>query len=294
MVRKVKPKYDYLAFDKEYDDLRAELTFLGDRDRKGLIKHIPQSHENMVRFLNLVKDNSDMNLKALEAIEEFDRTEFFDWDNNPQNVKDQNITPYTFEENIIANGKTIPSAHIALYTACSLNLKDGQKILEIGAGSAYNAVIVQHAAGENSQVYSTEIDPDLLDIARKNVYSLGLESKVKILPASFDGLGLAENEPFDRIYTDLAGTTTSQVESLLDQLAIGGFLRLSMAKVGNTPDEEEAKFWEPGMNLTSDDLYLSVPEKNLFRVSSFAFKKVSETQVEYRRLSVGAQGPLFS
>ena len=54
-----------------------------------------------------------------------------------------------------------------------LGLAPGQRVLEIGAGTGYNAALISHIVGAEGQVTSVDIDPELVGPAREHLASAG-------------------------------------------------------------------------------------------------------------------------
>jgi protein-L-isoaspartate(D-aspartate) O-methyltransferase len=78
-----------------------------------------------------------------------------------------------------------------------LDPQPGEKVLEIGAGSGYNAALLAHLVGPGGQVTSIEIDPDVAAAARANLARAGVDGAVV---RTGDGwLGAPDQAPFDRI-----------------------------------------------------------------------------------------------
>ena len=78
-----------------------------------------------------------------------------------------------------------------------LNLKPSSRVLEIGAGTGYNAAILAQIVGETGSVTTMDIDQDIVDEAAENLYMAGY-SRVKAVCA--DGFnGYPEGQPYDRI-----------------------------------------------------------------------------------------------
>jgi len=78
-----------------------------------------------------------------------------------------------------------------------LDLKKGQKILEIGAGSGYNAALMKKIVGKEGKVISIEIIPELVNFAKDNLKKAKIEN-IKIVKA--DGSrGYPKEGPYDRI-----------------------------------------------------------------------------------------------
>jgi protein-L-isoaspartate(D-aspartate) O-methyltransferase len=78
-----------------------------------------------------------------------------------------------------------------------LDLAPGQRVLEIGAGTGYNAALMRHIVGGSGQVTSVDIDGELVEKARAHLASAGYPD-VTVLSA--DGAaGCSAYAPYDRI-----------------------------------------------------------------------------------------------
>jgi protein-L-isoaspartate(D-aspartate) O-methyltransferase len=78
-----------------------------------------------------------------------------------------------------------------------LEPRPGDKVLEIGAGTGYNAAILDQMVGPTGGVLTLELDADLAAVARANLAAAGVEA-VEVRQA--DGaLGAPDVAPFDRI-----------------------------------------------------------------------------------------------
>ena len=98
-----------------------------------------------------------------------------------------------------------------------LNLKSGDKVLEVGTGSGYQAAALSLLAKE---VITTERFKSLADSARERLHSLGYHN-VAVHQAG-DVLGSSEDSPFDVIVVAAAAPRLPRV--LLEQLSEGGRL----------------------------------------------------------------------
>ena len=106
-----------------------------------------------------------------------------------------------------------------------LDLKEGQKVLEIGSGSGWQSAILAKIVG-NGKIFTVERHSELASFAKKNLEKLGINNVEIILG---DGrLGLEEESPFDRIMVTAACREVPQ--ALLDQLSLDGLL---IAPVGD-------------------------------------------------------------
>lgn len=75
-----------------------------------------------------------------------------------------------------------------------LDVHSGHRVLEIGTGTGYNAALLSHRVGD-SNVYSVDIEPDLVDAARDRLAELGYHPTL----TAGDGASSVEGAPFDRI-----------------------------------------------------------------------------------------------
>jgi len=115
----------------------------------------------------------------------------------------------------IGNGQTISQPYIvALMTQC-LELRGGEKVLEVGTGSGYQAAVL---ASLCRRVFSIEIDKDLARRAEGTLRNLGCAS---VEVRSGDGFfGWPEEAPFDGIIVTAAARRVP--EPLFEQLKEGG------------------------------------------------------------------------
>jgi len=78
-----------------------------------------------------------------------------------------------------------------------LDLAPGQRVLEIGAGTGYNAALIRHIVGPSGLVVSIDIDQDLVEAARRQLAAAGYHDVVVLCRDGADGA--AEYAPFDRL-----------------------------------------------------------------------------------------------
>lgn len=102
----------------------------------------------------------------------------------------------------IGYGQTISAPHMIAIICEELNLKKGQKILEIGSGSGYHAAIVSNILGKKGKLFSIERISYLANFAKRNLIKCGINNVEIILG---DGsLGFPKKAPYDRIYITCA------------------------------------------------------------------------------------------
>ncbi len=104
----------------------------------------------------------------------------------------------------------------------------GHRVLEIGAGTGYNAALLAHLAGERGEVVTLDVDEDLAESARGHLAAAGF-ARVRVIRAD-GGLGFAEGAPWDRIILTVGAWDVTP--AWREQLAPGGRLVLPLALGG--------------------------------------------------------------
>jgi protein-L-isoaspartate(D-aspartate) O-methyltransferase len=103
-----------------------------------------------------------------------------------------------------------------------LELEPGQHVLEIGAGTGYNAALLSQLVGPEGHVTTVDIDHETAEGAEEHLRSAGYE-RVQVVTGD-GGFAHAENAPYDRI---IATASCWQIPlPWLDQLVEGGLLVL--------------------------------------------------------------------
>lgn len=116
----------------------------------------------------------------------------------------------------IPGGQTISQPLTVAVMTEALEAKRGDKILEVGAGSGYQAAILSEVVGPTGKIITTEIIPELFEFAKKNLASYG---NVKVINA--DGsLGFSRESLFDRII--VTASAPKIPKPLVEQLREGG------------------------------------------------------------------------
>lgn len=128
----------------------------------------------------------------------------------------------------ILAGQTISQPTTVAIMLEALELEEGMKILEIGAGSGYNAALLGTIVGNSGNVISTEYYSKLVQCATSNLAKEGITNVTVIhTPHS---VGYTKGAPYDRIIVT-ASTETIPVK-LLEQLTEGGILLIPVGKQG--------------------------------------------------------------
>ncbi len=128
----------------------------------------------------------------------------------------------------IGSGQTISAPHMVSIMNEALNLKVGNKVLEIGAGSGWHAAIIAEIIAPHDaprshwgHVYTVEIVPALAENARKNIMNNQYGDRVTVI--SGDGSkGYPERAPYERVLVTAAAPKVPK--PLVDQLKDSGIL----------------------------------------------------------------------
>jgi len=128
----------------------------------------------------------------------------------------------------IGEHETISQPYMVAAMTQAARVAPGDKALEIGAGSGYQAAIL---AQMGAMVHAIEINPRLAEEARERLARLGYQNVEMV--AGDGSEGLAAHAPYDVVIISAAAPYVSPI--LLDQLAEGGRL---VAPVGNLRRQE--------------------------------------------------------
>ncbi len=135
----------------------------------------------------------------------------------------------------IGLSQTISAPHMNAMMCQYLELKEGDKVLEIGTGSGYHAALcaelVAPKGSENpGHVFTIERHEKLANIARENLQETGYGSSVTVIYG--DGtLGRPENAPYDKILVT-AASPSKIPQPLKEQLKDGGLLCIPAGSKG--------------------------------------------------------------
>ncbi len=124
----------------------------------------------------------------------------------------------------IGYGQTISAIHMVAIMTEALDPVPGDKVLEIGTGSGYQAAVLAEIVAKmdpskRGHVYTIERIPELAEFARRNLERTGYSEYVTVIVG--DGtLGYPEEAPYDRILITAAAPDIPK--PLIEQLKEGG------------------------------------------------------------------------
>ncbi len=181
--------------------------------------------------------------KVLEAINRIPRHLFLD----------SSFLEFAYEDKAfpIGSGQTISQPYTVAYQTELLHIREGQKVLEVGTGSGYQASVLMELG---AKVYSIERQKRLFEKTKIFLPSIGYNPKLFY----GDGYkGLPSFAPFEKI---LITAGAPEIPSgLLSQLSIGGML---VAPIGPTEVQTMISVLKTGENdyeYTEHDQFRFVP-----------------------------------
>lgn len=162
------------------------------------------ARERMVAQQLGARDISDA--RVLKAMGQVPRHEFV-----PPELRGQAYDDHPLP---IGQGQTISQPYIVAFMSQAVAVKPGDKVLEIGTGSGYQAAVL---AAMGARVYSVEIVPELAAQAEARLKRLGYAVRVKVGDGNF---GWPQQAPFDAILVTAAAKRIPP--KLVEQLKPGG------------------------------------------------------------------------
>lgn len=176
------------------------------------------------------------NQPLAEALKAIDRRKFL-----PEKLQ---ASAYNDGPLHLDDGTTIPTPVVLAELIDQLDLKPGDKVLELGAGTGYTTALVSHCVGGTGTVFAVERNQYTLEQTRKN---LAAYPELKNYELIFkDGAeGLLAKAPYDAILINFA--FESPPIEILQQLKISGRLVMPLTNmninlyVRESEDEVTAK-----------------------------------------------------
>ena len=161
------------------------------------------------QLVAVVKDKGIKDEQVLKAIGKIPRHLFMD----------SGFLDHAYQDKAfpIAANQTISQPYTVAFQSELLNIKNGDKVLEIGTGSGYQTAVLCELG---AKVYSIERQLELFKITSKFLPKLGYRAKKLIFGDGYKGL--KEEAPFDSIIVTAGAPFVPK--PLLSQLKVGGRL----------------------------------------------------------------------
>lgn len=197
------------------------------------------SEENERLIESLVEQGRLSNQRVIGAMKKVDRINFL-----PENLKG---SAYIDAPQPIGSGQTISAPHMVAIMTEALNPLSGNKVLEVGAGSGYQAAILAELVGKGGKVYTIERIEGVANSAKENLRDY---KNVEVIIG--DGTkGYKPKAPYDKIMVTAAAPRIP--EPLVEQLKIKGELAipvgsriyqefLLLRKIGRKREEVEQEY----------------------------------------------------
>lgn len=170
---------------------------------------------NKKELIEKLKSRGIIKEEILEAIEKIDRKDFISEKNLNEAYEDHPL--------FIGYGQTISQPYTVAFMLQELELKKGDKVLEIGTGSGWNTALISDIVGEEGKVFSVEIVKELAEKAKEKLKNY---KNIVVLNADASQ-GLAKYAPYNKII--LTATPNKITGEFKKQLADEGVL---LAPVG--------------------------------------------------------------
>ncbi len=133
-----------------------------------------------------------------------------------------------------------------------LELEPGLNVLEIGAGTGYNAALMQELVGEEGHVTTIDIQEDVVEQTRRLLKAAGY-GRIEVLAK--DGFyGHPQNAPYDRIVATVGCPDISWAWA--EQLADDGFMLIPLQH-GGEGFNPLVRIWKEDSNLVGRFVGLS-------------------------------------
>jgi protein-L-isoaspartate(D-aspartate) O-methyltransferase len=163
-----------------------------------------------IRLIMKLRNMGVQDTSVLSAIETTPRENFI-----PEALHDKAYEDMALP---IGLGQTISQPFVVAVMSEALQLNDRDKVLEVGTGSGYQAVILAKIC---RRLYTIERHKPLLDIAQQHFADLKINN---ITAMAADGMkGWTQQKPFDKIIVTAAAFERPP-DALFEQLKIGGIM----------------------------------------------------------------------
>jgi len=182
------------AFLCSQDKIIMDVTLKYKMDKREMIRSVK----------NYLSQFGEIDKRVIQAIFSVDRCHFV-----PKTLINQ-----TYEDKAlpIESGQTISQPSTVARMLSLLNLKKGDKVLEVGTGSGWNAALIAYLVGKGGKVRTLEIHENLIESAKEKFEKLKIKNIIckkenfRKIKTKFDKIiftaGIAKEE--EKIIIDFA------------------------------------------------------------------------------------------
>jgi len=149
----------------------------------------------------------------------------------------------------IGHGQTNSQPRTVAAMLRLLDVRPGQRVLDVGSGSGWTTALLAHLTGPTGSVTGVELEPELVAFGSANLAATG-QPWASIRAAEPGVLGLPDAAPWDRIL--VSAEPRSLPDALVDQLADDGVMVIPVAGT-------MLRVTHPGVTVTDHGRYRFVP-----------------------------------
>ena len=196
-------------------------------------------------LLEELKQQGINDKNVLNALEKIPRHLFI-----PERLQEEAYGNYPLE---IGHRQTISQPYTTAFMLQALELKENDKVLEVGTGSGWSTALTAFII-KPGKVYSIETIPELSKSAKENIKRTKLKN-IQIFIGD-GGKGLKKFMPYDKIIVNAACSKLPKI--LINQLKFNGVL---LAPIGNLYEQDMIKVVKEKNKIITQNLggFIFVP-----------------------------------